>query len=121
MSCKESIVAILTYQSNPTAPRLTELQPLEGVAQPSGLLKAPQAIPMCGQIENTSVSLLVLGQGGEERGNAFDFMLQGFKARRQARAVVLLTLKLWEDRWWLCHGLKPQDSRLCQPPRTADS
>ena len=76
---------------------------------------------MCSQIENTSVSLLVLGQGGEERGYAFDFMLQGFKARREAGAAVLITPKLWEDRWWLCHGLKPQDSCLCQPPRTADS
>ena len=52
-------MAILIYHNNPTAPRLTELQSLEGVAQPSGLLKAPQAIPMCSQVENTSLSLLV--------------------------------------------------------------
>lgn len=80
-------MAILTYHSNPTAPRLTELQSLEGVAQPSGLLKAPQAIPMCSQVENTSLSSSVLGQGGEERRNAFDFV--GKDSRPEDRQVLL--------------------------------
>lgn len=78
-SCKESIMAILTYHSNPTAPRLTELQSLEGVAHPSGLKSTP-GVPMCSQVENTSLSSSVLGQGGEERRNAFDFCGQGSKA-----------------------------------------
>lgn len=80
-------MAILTYHSNPTAPRLTELQSLEGVAHPSGLLKAPQAIPMCSQVENTSLSSSVLGQGGEERRNAFDFV--GKDSRPEDRQVLL--------------------------------